>query len=126
VGRCHRRRHANIADIDELEARFEAAADVRGSLESRSINFGHSVGAAIFETSKDDGEHRAYLTNFPTNYVPPVGPGLWVPLPGQMALQPFWQDQMTPFVSPSIACDPGSPPAYSEAPGSFFGPGPIS
>jgi hypothetical protein len=74
----------------------------------------------VFETSKDDGEHRAYLTNFPTSYVPPVGPGLWVPLPGQVAVQPFWRDQMTPFLSPGAACDPGPPPAFSETPGSEF------
>jgi hypothetical protein len=111
----------NIADIDALEAQFAAAAtDVHGSLGRRSIDFGHAVGAAIFETSKDDGEHRGYLTNFPTSYVPPVGRGLWVPLPGQIALQPFWRDQMTPFVSSGAACDPGPPPAYSEMLGSEF------
>jgi hypothetical protein len=111
----------NIADIDALEAQFAAAAtDVHRSLGRRSIDFGHAVGAAIFETSKDDGEHRAYLTNFPTSYVPPVGAGLWVPLPGQTALQPFWRDMMTPFVSPGAACDPGPPPAYSEVLGSNF------
>jgi hypothetical protein len=110
----------NIADIDALEAQFAAATDVHGSLARRSIDFGHAVGAAIFETSKDDGGHRGYLTNFPTSYVPPAGPGLWVPLPGQTALQPFWRDQMTPFVSAGAACDPGPPPAYSETPGSTF------
>jgi len=111
----------NVADIDALEAQFAAAASgVHGSLLSRSIDFGRAVGAAVFETSKDDGENRAYLTNFPTSYVPPVGPGLWVPLPGQVAAQPFWRDQMTPFVSPGAACDPGPPPAFSEVPGSEF------
>ena len=111
----------NIADIDTLEAQFATAAtDVHGSLARRSIDFGHAVGAAIFETSKDDGEHRSYLTNFPTSYVPPVGPGLWAPLPGQTALQPFWRDRMTPFVSAGAACDPGPPPEYSETPGSTF------
>lgn len=111
----------NIADIDALEAQFAAAAsDVHGSLGRRSIDFGHAVGAAIFETSKDDGEHRGYLTNFPISYVPPVGAGLWVPLPGQTALQPFWRDQMTPFVSSGAACDQGPPPAYSEMLGSKF------
>ncbi len=111
----------NIADINALEAQFEAAAiDVQGSLARRSIDFGHAVGAAVFETSKDDGEHRSYLTNFPTSYVPPVGPGLWVPLQGQRALQPFWRDQMTPFVSPGDECDPGPPPPFSETPGSEF------
>ena len=111
----------NIADIDALEAQFEAAAaDVPATLRQRSIDFGHSVGAAVFETSKDDGENRSYLTNFPTDYVPPVGPGFWVPLPGQVAMQPFWAEQMTPFVVPGAACDLRGPPAYSETPGSTF------
>ena len=111
----------NVADIDALETQFEAAAnDVPGGLRQRSIAFGHAVGAAIFETSKDDGEHRAYLSNFPASYVPPVGPGLWVPLPGQVALQPFWGDQMTAFVTEPAECDPGAPPVYSEVPGSTF------
>jgi hypothetical protein len=29
----------------------------------------------------DDGGHEGYLRNFPPGYVPPVGPGLWVPAP---------------------------------------------
>jgi len=110
----------NIADIDALEAEWEAAArDVPAAVRRRSIDFGHAVGAAVFDTSKDDGEHQAYLTNTSPNYVPPVGPGLWVPLPGQMAVQPFWADQMTAFVSPAASCNP-APPVYSETPGSTF------
>ena len=110
----------NTADIDALEAQWEASAsDVPRGLRERSIDFGHAVGAAVFETSKDDGEHRAYLTNASPDYEPPVGPGLWVPLPGQMAVQPFWADRMTAFVSPAASCNP-SPPVYSETPGSTF------
>jgi hypothetical protein len=111
----------NIADIDALEAQWEAAAsDVPVGLRSRSIDFGHAVGAAVFEASKNDGENRAYLTNVSPGFVPPVGPGLWVPLPGQMAIQPFWASNMRPFVTPGASCDPGPPPAYSETPGSTF------
>ena len=110
----------NTADIDALEASWEAAAsNVPPALRRRSVQFGRAVGAAIFETSKDDGENRAYLTNTSPAYVPPVGPGLWVPLPGQMAIQPFWADQMTAFVSPAASCNP-TPPDYSETPGSTF------
>lgn len=114
----------NVTDIDALEARFVAAfgGNVQGALKDRSIDFGHSVGAAVFETSKDDGGHRSYLTNFPTSYVPPVGPGLWVPTaPGQIALQPYWRDLVTPFVlSSGVDCDQGGPPLFSETPGSQF------
>ena len=111
----------NIADIDALEAQWEAAAsDVPATLRNRSIDFGHAVGAAVFETSTGDGENRAYLSNVSPSYVPPVGPGLWVPLPGQMAIQPSWATNMRPFVSPGASCDPGPPPDYSETPGSVF------
>jgi hypothetical protein len=111
----------NIADIDALEAQWEAAAsDIPAGLRSRSIDFGHAVGAAVFEASKNDGENRAYLTNVSPTFVPPVGPDLWVPLPGQMAIQPFWASNMRPFVSPGASCDPGPPPVYSETLGSTF------
>lgn len=66
---------ANIADIDALESNFESEfADVRPGLLQRSAVFGRSVGAAVFETSKDDGGHEGYNGNFPA-YTPPVGPG---------------------------------------------------
>ncbi len=113
----------NIADIDALEASFVAASGgVQGALKDRSIEFGRSLGAAVFETSKDDGGHRSYLTNFPASYVPPVGPGLWVPTaPGQIAMQPFWRETVTPFVLGNGGeCDQGGPPVYSERPGSDF------
>jgi len=109
----------NVADINALEAQF-AAVSLPDAIKQRSVDFGHAVGAAIFETSKDDGEHQAYLTNFPTSYVPPAGPGRWVPLPGQVAMQPFWATQMTPFVSAGAACDQGPPPVFSEIAGSEF------
>jgi hypothetical protein len=113
---------ANIADLDALEAQFKADyAQVPQGLRKRSVDFGRRVGAAVFETSKDDGGHEGYKTNFPP-YTPPVGPGLWVPTtPGSGALQPYWGTTVTTFALFSGAeCDPGGPPAYSEEPGSEF------
>jgi PAP2 superfamily len=113
----------NIADLDALEASFvsQYRAGAPPGLAKQSIDFGHAVGAAVFAASLDDGEHESYLTNFPSTYVPPVGPGFWVPTaPGQVALQPFWATTMTPLVlSTPGACDPG-PPAYSEETDSPF------
>lgn len=113
----------NVADLDALEAAFEAAYSENHppGLIRHSIEFGRAVGAAVFETSKDDGGHQGYLTNFPA-YTPPVGPGLWVPtVPGQQALQPYWGSLVATFVLANAAeCDPGSPPSYSEIPGSAF------
>jgi len=69
----------NIADIDALEQQIGNTFHLEGSLARRSVDYGHAVGAAIYQTSLDDGENRSYLTNFPTSYVPPVCDGCWVP-----------------------------------------------
>lgn len=114
----------NIAALDALEARFESqyAVDIPPGIAMLSIKFGRAVGAAVFATSQDDGGNESYLTNFPTTYTPPVGPGLWVPTaPGQLAMQPFWATTVQTLALPNAAaCDPGPPPAYSEQPGSAF------
>jgi hypothetical protein len=112
----------NIADLDALEASFEARyAAVPEPIRKRSIEFGRAVGAGVFETSKDDGGHEGYLHNFPP-YSPPVGPGLWVETtPGSGAMQPYWGTTVTTFALVNGAeCNPGAPPAYSEEPGSTF------
>lgn len=114
----------NIADLDALEARFTAqyATDVPPGLAKQSVEFGRAMGAAVFATSRDDGGDEGYLTNFPTTYTPPQGPGLWEPTaPGQLALQPYWGTTVQTFALSSAAeCDPGGPPAFSEQPGSEF------
>jgi hypothetical protein len=75
------------------------------------------VGVAVYQTSLDDGEDRSYLTNFPTDYVPPVCDGCWVPTaPGQLAMQPYWKDRMTPFVLTAGDCGEDGPPAFSTEP----------
>src|SRR5207244_2056000 len=89
---------ANIADLDALEASFEEEyADVPPGIQKRSVEYGRAVGAAVFETSKDDGGHESYNRNFP-DYTPPVGPGLWIATaPGQRALLPYWGTTVLPF-----------------------------
>ena len=115
---------ANIADLNALEASFESqyATGVAPGIAKLSIDFGHSVGAAVFATSRDDGGDASYLTNFPTSYTPPTGPSFWVPTaPGQVAMQPFWAATVPTLALPNAtACDPGPPPTYSEQPGSAF------
>jgi hypothetical protein len=107
----------NVADIDALEQQIADSVTLQGSLAPRSIDFGHAVGAAVYQTSLNDGENRSYLTNFPTDYVPPVCPGCWVPTaPGQVAMQPFWKDRMTPFVLTPGDCGMGGPPTFSTDP----------
>jgi hypothetical protein len=110
----------NIADIDSLEQQIADSFDLQGSLARRSIEYGHAVGAAIYEASLGDGEDRAYLTNFPGDYVPPLCDGCWEPTAsGQLAMQPFWKDDMTPFVLTPGDCGGDGPPAFSTTPGSL-------
>ncbi|HYD52074.1 MAG TPA: vanadium-dependent haloperoxidase, partial [Gemmatimonadaceae bacterium] len=112
----------NVAALDSLEARFAAqyGAQVPPGIARLSATYGRAVGAAVFATSKDDGAHESYLTNFPP-YTPPTGPGKWELLPGQQAVQPFWGERVHPFALASVQqCDQGGPPAYSEQAGSPF------
>ncbi len=111
----------NIADIDTLEAQFAAAAtDVHGLSARSSIDFGHAVGAAIFETSKDDGEHRSYRPTSRRATCPRSVWGSGCLFRARRRSSPSGEIRMTPFVSAGAACDPGPPPAYSETPGSTF------
>jgi hypothetical protein len=113
----------NIADLNTLEANLalQYGAGVPPGIAKLSIDFGRSVGAAVYATSRDDGGDRSYLTNFPTSYTPPSGPAFWVPLTGQVAMQPFWAGTVGTFALSSAAeCNPGPPPAYSEDPNSAF------
>lgn len=55
-----------------------------------SVAYGELVADHIFAYSMTDGGYDCQLTNFPEDFVPPVGPGLWAPLAGQSALQPYW------------------------------------
>jgi hypothetical protein len=108
------------ADITQLEATLAGSAP-RG-IGQRSADRGRAVAAAIDGWARTDGGHEGYLRNFPADYVPPVGPGLWQPTPPGFlpALQPSWGANRRMVLSSSAACDPGPPPAYSSDPGSAF------
>lgn len=116
---------ANMATIDSLEAAFneqfegQTGADVTQA----SGDLGRAVAAAIFEWSKTDGGHEGYKPQ-PNTYVPPVGPGLWIPTPPAFA--PAALPALGTFRSfvPSIADQTQLSsyplPAYSEEVGSPF------
>jgi hypothetical protein len=111
------------AAIDALEHGILAGArlGVPLGVVRRSIERGRQVAAAVFDWSTADGGHDGFVNNFPT-YVPPVGPGLWVPTPPAFlpALQPYWGSCRT-FATPSgAACPPVDPTTYDEDPGSRF------
>ena len=115
---------ANRAAIDDLEALF-ADRSRRRTMQSaftRSDAHGRSVARSVFGWSRRDGGHEAYLRNFPTDYVPPVGPGLWAPTPPsfQSALQPSWGGNRCFAIASGSACPPGPPTAFSEDSSSAF------
>jgi hypothetical protein len=104
--------------IDALEHSFTVAfrARVRPRVYVRSVVHGRAVADAVLAWAMTDG--FAALHDCP--YTPPVGPGLWEPMPPAFAppLQPCW-GQLRPFVLASgDACAP--PPAYAEDPASEF------
>ena len=114
---------AGLAAIDALETSFaqELQSGLPPGVFARSVARGREIAAALFDWSRADGGHEGYLRNFPP-YVPPAGPGLWVPTPPafQSALQPLWGDNRCFAIPAGTAVPPGDPPAYSEQPGSAF------
>jgi hypothetical protein len=114
----------NLDRIDALEARFDRlfTGQLPPGIYRRSVDRGDEVAAAIFDWSRGDGGHEGYLRNFPPEYVPPAGPGLWVPTPPGFlpALQPFWGSNRPAVLPSGAACPPPSPTRYSEDPGSRF------
>ncbi len=118
---------ALLAEITALEDSLTAqfATQIDAGLLSRSTARGRTVADAIYIYSLTDGGHQGYTRNFPSSYVPPVGPGLWVPTPplNQSALQPYWGANRSfalPLGDPNALCDPGPPPAFSTDPASAF------
>jgi hypothetical protein len=63
-----------------------------------SIDFGVEVANHVFAYSILDGGYQCQLYNFPSSFEPPVGMCLWVPLTGQVALQPYIGDNR-PFLA---------------------------
>ena len=115
---------ANKAAIDTLEASFADRSRRRTmrSVFARSDAYGRSVARRVFDWSVGDGGHEGYLRNFPPDYVPPVGAGLWVPTPPsfQTALQPSWGRNRCFAIASGAACLPGPPTPYSEDSSSRF------
>jgi hypothetical protein len=83
---------------------------------ARSVQFGQDISNAIYQWSTTDGGDKAYANPFPADYMPPVGPGLWLPLPGQAAQNSHWGDNRTFIPGLVSQTQPGLPPAYSTDP----------
>ena len=114
-----------LKSLDSLEADFytKFQADVDAETLQRSVDFGKQIAIAIFEWSKTDGGHEAYKNPFSDSYVPPTGPGKWVPtgeFPFSQPVYPYWGNNRTFIPGLAEATQPALPPSYSEQPGSVF------
>jgi hypothetical protein len=108
---------AGIAALEEA-----SGAGLPRGIRDRAADRGRAVAAAVLEWARGDGGHEGYLRNFPADYVPPAGPGLWAPTPPtfQSALQPTWGDNRCLALASGEVCAPSPPPSYSADPGSEF------
>lgn len=111
---------ASVEAIATLEAELGDAyrADAGEEVADRSVDFGHAIANAILGWAATDG----YTQWNNCTYVPPSGPGMWVPTPPAFAppLQPCW-GRLRPFALLfSSECSPLPHPAYSTEAGSAF------
>ena len=108
---------ANKTAMDNLENSFKAtyATEADAATLLRSIAFGKEVATRVFTWSTNDGS-----ANVNPPYVPPVGPGLWVPTAATPAVNPYAYQRrlMVPGSANGTALVP--PPPFSSVPGSPF------
>jgi hypothetical protein len=111
--------------VDELYEKIAAPyrTELGTRLFRRSARYGRDVALAVYAWAMTDGGHEAHLHNFPADYKPPVGPGMWVPTSpnAYAAMQPYW-GKKRPFIleNGDGGCVAPPPPPYSEEPGSEF------
>jgi len=108
---------ANKTSITNLENTLQAifAGEVNAATLQRSIDFGKTVATKVFAWAATDGS-----ANVNPPYVPPVGPGLWVPSAATPPINPYASQRrlLVPGVARGTAVAP--PPPYSTVPGSAF------
>ena len=110
---------ANLAAISTLENNLNTSyqSEVDPQIFQRSVDFGKAVAEIVFAWSQTDGSATIHPP-----YVPPAGPGFWVPTaPGFAAASvPYWGNNRL-FVQGSLTgSDPAPPPTYSTVPGSAY------
>lgn len=110
-----------LPKIDSLEQIYVGKfSSVSLDVAVRSISFGREVADSVYNYSKTDGGHKAFNKNFPASYVPPVGPGLWVPTNSQLALLPYWGDNRSFISNLNTLVTTAGHPAYDTNNGSDF------
>ncbi|MEO8210217.1 MAG: vanadium-dependent haloperoxidase, partial [bacterium] len=115
---------ANNASIDSLEEAFNTVyqSQVDSATFARSKEFGKEIAYSVYRWSTTDHGREGQLHNTDPTYVPPVGPGLWVPTPPALAsaLQPRWGNNR-PFITSNITTNqPPSPIPFSTNTNSTF------
>ncbi len=110
----------SLAQRVELQRRERLADEVV----DRSVAYGAQLGLMLFEWSKSDGGHRAYLRNFDKGIVHPDRPGAWKPpLFAQSfshhPLHPDWGTNR-PFVPANYRMEPPTIIPYDTAVGSPY------
>jgi hypothetical protein len=100
---------------EATEKRLIEENDVDFETVKRSKNYGKSVALIIFDWSKTDGGHEAFKANFPKNFVPPVGEGLWsAAYESQKPMLPNWGKNRTFLREIVEKTQPNTPFSYSE------------
>ncbi len=96
-------------------------AQVSTQVFNDSKAFGEAIALDIFDYSRLDGGHNSFASNFPSDYIPPVGPEFWVPFGMQVCMQPYWGSHR-PFIEADTSVNTISPPppAFSTDTGSIF------
>ncbi len=114
----------NLAAIENLDTVLAAQLRERShpGIGQKSAARGRRVARHIMDWAATDGAHDAHLANFPEDYTPPVGDGLWVPTPPAFmgSYQPYWGTYRPMALSSVEDYDPGPPPEFSTDPGSEF------
>jgi len=108
---------ANMTALNNLENTLKAqyATQVDAAVLNRSIAYGREVATRIGNWAATDGNA---IVNSP--YVPPVGPGLWIPTSPGAIVSPYASQRrlLVPGVTNNTALAP--PPPYSTVVGSDF------
>ncbi|MGQ0614865.1 MAG: vanadium-dependent haloperoxidase [Planctomycetaceae bacterium] len=106
--------------INSMEQLWDARRQqaVPADVWQRSFIYGNALGTALLAWANADGWETINAAQ--ATYVPPIGPGLWVPTPTafRRALQPLWGDMRTFVVASSVEFAPPPPPPYSTDPSS--------
>ena len=116
---------ANKYKIDSVESVFYnqfQLQQIPASVLQASAEYGKNIAIQIFEWSKTDGGHEAYLSSANSNYIPPTGAGLWIPTPPANAqpARPFWGNNRSFVPNSASETLPPPPPSYAENESSEF------